>query len=87
MIGIPKEYRRYICINIHVQCTFADASVCVCYACRIPSHHLKESTKGGGRPPFVKAAEGRLLYVVAGEVASIAQNIQTYQQMCSEYVY
>ena len=53
-----------ICINIHIQCTFADTSVCFCYACHLPSQHIKESTKGGGcrrrPPPFVEAAEGRL---------------------------
>ena len=44
--------------------------------------HIMESTKGGGRrrrpPPFVEAAEGRLLYMVAGEVASIAK---TYRRI------
>ena len=43
---------------------------------------IKESTKGGGRrrrpPPFVEATEGRLLYMVAGEVASIAK---TYRRV------
>ena len=35
------------------------------YVCHLLSHHMKESTKGGGR--------GRLLYMVAGEAASIAK--------------
>ena len=68
-----------ICINIHIQCTFADTSVCFCYACHLPSHHIKESQRGAARrPPFVEAAEGRLLYMVAGEVASIAK---TYRRI------
>ena len=54
-----------MCININIQNTFADTSICFCYTCRLPSHHIKESTK--------EAAEGRLLYMVAGEVASVAK--------------
>ena len=69
-------------MKIHIQCIFAHTSVCFCYACHLPSHHIKESTKGGGRrrrpPPFVEAAEGRLLYMVAGEVAGIAK---TYRRI------
>ena len=102
-----------ICINIHIQCTFAspfpttggdaplrqtcgqrevphvfvkhgaqDMSVCFYYACHLPSHHIKESTKGDGRrqrlPPLVTPAEGRLLHMVAAEVGSIAK---TYRRI------
>ena len=44
-------------MNIHVECIIADASVCFCYACHLPSHPMKESTKGGGAP-FVDSFEG-----------------------------
>ena len=51
-----------------------------------PHPSIKESTKGGGRrrrpPPFVEAAEGRLLYMMAWEVASTAK---TYRRI-SKYV-
>ena len=40
-----------------MQCTFADTSVCFCYARHLPSHHIKEAAKGSSRlqqpPPFV----------------------------------
>ena len=86
MIGIPKEYGRYmyqyiyiyiIYIHMYTQFTFADTSVCFCYACHLSSHHVKESTRGGGGrrrpPPFVEAVESHLLYMVVGEVVSIAK--------------
>ena len=53
-----------IYINIHIQCTFADRSVSFCYTCHLPSHHIQESM--------------RVLYMVAGEVASIAK---TYRRI------
>ena len=34
------------CINIHLQCTLADTFVCFCYACHLPSHHIKEAAFG-----------------------------------------
>ena len=40
-----------MCINIDIQCIFADMSVFFCYAWHLPSHHTKGSTKGGGRRP------------------------------------
>ena len=64
-----------ICINIHIQCTFADTSVCFCYACHLPIHHIKESTKGGGRRPSP-------LYGGWGGVKH-SKNTQTYQQLSS----
>ena len=72
----------YIFINIHIECTFADTSVCVCYACHLPSHHIKEAAFGrlhrGGRPPSAAAPRCGLLYMVAGKVASIAK---TYRRI------
>ena len=53
----------HIFINIHMQCTFADTSVCFCYAkpCLPPPH---PPYKGGGpRPPPQRGAtaEGKHL--------------------------
>ena len=66
-----------ICINIHSQGTFADKSVCFCYACPLPSHHIKEAAFGrlhkGGRPPSAAAALCGFLCAVAGKGASIAK--------------
>ena len=69
------------CINIHMQCTFADTSVYFCYACHLPGHHMKESTKEGGRPPLWIPLYG------GWGGGKHSKNIQTYQQMCIEYVY
>ena len=55
-----------ICINVHIQCTFADKSVY--FACHLPSHHIKEAV----------APLCGFLYMAAGEVASIAK---TYRRI------
>ena len=61
----------YICINIHIQCTFADTSVCFCYACHLPSHYIKKAAFGR----FISAAAPLcgFLFLVAGQVASITK--------------
>ena len=47
-----------------LSCTFVGMSICSCYACHLPRHHVKESTQRpaaeGGRSA-VEAAEGRRL--------------------------
>ena len=68
---------RDIGINIHIPCTFADTSACFSYACDLPSHRIKEAAFGrlhkGGRPPSGAAPLCGFLYMVAGEVASVAK--------------
>ena len=49
MIWVPKGYGIYISINIHIQGTFANESVCFCYACHQPQQPYKGLHKGGVR--------------------------------------
>ena len=72
MIGTPKEYGRYM--HQYTYSTHICSYVCMFLLCLPPPQPpYKGIHKGGRPPPFVEAAEGRLLYMAAGEVASIAK--------------
>ena len=66
-------------MKIHIQCIFAHRSVCFCYACHLPSHHIKEAAFGA-------APLCGFLYGGWGG-GKHSKNIQTYEQICIEYVF
>ena len=76
----------YVCINIYILCTFMHIYACFCCVCCLPSPHtpihkgggLRPPLHKGGRPPSAAAPLCGFLYMVAGEVASIAK---TYRRI------
>ena len=73
-----------ICINVRIQCTFADTSVCFCYACHLPSHHVEEVAFGRS-PLWIPLYGGWGNYIVAGEVVNIAKTY-THNKNTNEVV-
>ena len=60
-----------ICINIHIEYTFADTSVCFAMLATSPA------------TIFMEAAGGRLLHMVTGEVAIIAKTYRSISKYAS----